>query len=159
MFNIFSGFSDSSAEMPVRQLPAGQIKNEGLVVSADPGLVALATDGWIIKQKIEALQKELKVISDKLQNTLGAGAALAVDGVCRVNVVSRESFSLTDPERARALLGGRFDDLVDVGLSFTLTDKLKALVSDPDEPLAEPLRGCVAVKSSTSVTFRPGKAL
>lgn len=156
MFNIFTGFSDSAAEMPAQNLslPRGQIENGGQVISADPDLVALASDGWTIKQKIEVLQKELKVITDRLQNTLGAGSTLTVDGVCKATISGRESFVLIDPDRARAFLGGRFDDLVDSTVSYTLTDKLKALVNDPDEPLSEPLRGCVAVKYSTSVAFR-----
>jgi len=154
LFNIFSDFSDSAAEMPCAKLPSGQIENGGQVVSADPSLVELASDGWTIKQKIEALKKELKVITDKLENTLGAGSTLTVHGLCKATISGRERFVLIDPDRARALLGGRFDDLVNSSVSYTLTDKLKALVSDPDEPLAEPLRGCVAVEYSTSVAFR-----
>lgn len=156
MFGIFNSAADNTS---ARQLPAGQIENDGLVCSADPGLVALASDGWIIKQKIEALQKELKGITDQIENSLGVGASLAVDGVCRVTISARESFTLADPERLRAVLGGRFEDLVDVREEYKLSDKLKELASNPDEPLAELLRECIKVKCSTAVTFRPGKAL
>ena len=66
MFGIFNSAADNTS---ARQLPAGQIENDGLVCSADPGLVALASDGWIIKQKIEALQKELKGITTLFTDT------------------------------------------------------------------------------------------
>ena len=160
MFSMFAKATDSESNpVAARQLPAGQIENDGLVTSADPGLVALATDGWIIKQKMDALQKELKAITDQIENSLGAGASLAVDGVCKVTVSARESFSIADPDRLRSVLGGRFDDLIDVREEYKLSDKLKDLASNPDEPLAELLRECITVKSSTVVAFRPGKAL
>ena len=160
MFSMFSKAADSGNNPGAhRQLPAGQIENDGLVTSADPGLVALATYGWIIKQKMDALQKELKAITDQIEKSLGAGASLAVDGVCKVTVSARESFSIADPDRLRSVLGGRFDDLIDVREEYKLSDKLKDLASNPDEPLAELLRECITVKCSTTVAFRPGKAL
>ena len=122
-------------------------------------MIALTVDGWIIKQKIDALTKQLKEITGKLENSLGAGASLAVDGVCKVTVSERTSFSLTDPEQAQKILGGRFEDLVASEVSYSLIDKLKEMVLDADHPLAAGLRGCIAIKSGVSVTFRAGKAL
>ena len=139
---------------PVRQLPAGTIENGGQVVSAGPDLVGLAVDGWIVKQKIDALQKELKTITTALENSLGAGAALTVPGACRVTIAERTTFNLKDPLHARQLLGGRFEDLVQTSLDYTLTDKLKELVLDGDHALSAGLRECIEVKTSTSVTFR-----
>lgn len=161
MFNIF-GSSRNSVETPAisaEPLPAGVIENDGVITSADVGLVALACDGWVIKQKIDALQKELKTISARLENSLGIGAALSVDGVCRVTLSGRQTVTLTDPDKCEALLGGRFTDLVESHVEYTLTDKLKAMALDPDHPLSEGLRSCIVVKDSTVVTFRPGKAL
>jgi hypothetical protein len=139
---------------PFRPLPAGTIENDGLMVSASPDLVALAVDGWILKQKIDALQKELKAITTQLENSLGAGAALVADGVCRVTIAERTLFALNDPDKARELLGGRFDDLVQAAVEYTLTDKLKEIVRDGDHALSAGLRECVGVKTSVSVTFR-----
>lgn len=165
MFNLF-GKPAQTVSVPVEllpdaapSLPAGQIENDGHITSASPDLVALACDGWIIKQKIEALQKELKEITEKLENSLGAGAALAVDGMCRVTLSSRQTVKLTDVDKCEALLGGRFHDLVETHIEYTLTDKLKAMALDPDHPLSEGLRSCLVIKDSTVVTFRPGKAL
>ena len=39
----------------LRQLPGGLIERDGRSTSADPDLIRLAADGWIIKQKIDAL--------------------------------------------------------------------------------------------------------
>lgn len=160
MFN-FRNSSRSAAETAAepRPTPAGQIERDGRMVSADADLIALACNGWIVKQNIEALQKELKGITDQLENSLGAGATLAVDGVCRVTLSNRQTFRLTDVEKCQALLGGRFDDLVETSLEYTLSDKLKAMALDPDHPLSEGLRSCILIKDGTTVTFRPGKAL
>lgn len=160
MFNIFGNYRNDT-ETPVAMAepqPAGMIEHDGTITSADAGLVALACDGWVIKQKIDALQKELKGITARLENSLGAGAALAVDGVCRVTLSSRQTVTLTDPDKCEALLGGRFTDLVESHIEYTLTDKLKGMALDPDHPLSEGLRSCIVVKDSTVVTFRPGKA-
>lgn len=139
---------------PPRQIPAGSIEINDQYVSASPDLVGLAVDGWILKQKIDALQKELKTITAQLDNSLGAGAALTVEGVCRVTIAERTTFTLTDPLHARQLLGGRFEDLVQTSLEYTLTDKLKEMVNDADHALSAGLRECIAIKTSTSVTFR-----
>ena len=162
MLNIFRNIPDPSSvepKTPAPQLPAGAIECAGRITSADSGLVALACDGWLIKQKIDALQKELKVITERLENSLGAGAVLAVDGVCRVTLSERTTFKLDDPETCAALLGGRFADLVDSAIQYPPTDKLKEIVFDPDHPLAASLRACFTIKNATAVTFRPGKAL
>lgn len=143
-----------AVETSPRQLPAGSIEIDGQFVSASPDLVGLAVDGWIVKQHIEALQKELKGITVKLENSLGAGAALTVEGACRVTIAERTTFTLTDPLHARQLLGGRFEDLVQTSLEYTLTDKLKDMVRDGDHALGAGLRECIAIKTSTSVTFR-----
>ena len=162
MFNFFKATpsqNEPADEPAYGALPAGLIENNGQCVSASSDLVALACDGWVIKQKMEALQKELKAITDKLENSLGVGAALAVDGVCRVTLGNRQTFKLTDVDKCAALLGGRFADLVDSSIEYTLSDKLKAIVLDPDHPLSKELRGCVLIKNIAAVTFRPGKAL
>lgn len=165
MFNMFgkpAQTAPAAVELepePSHALPAGQIENDGAITSASPDLVALACDGWIIKQKIDALQKELKTITDRLENSLGAGAALAVDGVCRVTLSSRQTVKLMNVDKCEALLGGRFNDLVETHIEYTLTDKLKAMALDPDHPLSEGLRSCIVIKDSTIVTFRPGKVL
>lgn len=159
MFSKTAGKTEVAAAAAVAPLPAGQIERDGLMTSASPDLVGLACEGWAIKQKIDALQKELKAITEKLENSLGAGAALAVDDVCRVTLSERQTFKLMDPDKCAALLGGRFPDLVDSTVEYTPTDKLKDMVLDPDHPLAASLRGCFAIKTSTTVTFRPGKAL
>lgn len=158
--SLFGNSKTAPAPAPVSPaLPAGYIERESTYTSADSDLVALAVEGWIIKEKIDALQKTLKAITEKLENALGVGAALAVDDTCRVTIAERTTFKLTDPDTAEALLGGRFQDLVTTQIEYTPTDKLKAMVLDPDHPLSAGLRACMTIKSSTTVTFRPGKAL
>jgi len=136
-------------------IPNGSVESNGRAVQADIGLVALALQGFSIKGQIENLEGQLKAINDRLENSLGPGSVLVIEGVCRIPIASRQTFKLTDPETCKALLGGRFDDLVYSSVEYTLTDKCKAIVLDPDHPLSESLRACVAIKESRSVTFRP----
>lgn len=157
MFNsIFSRAADPSASQDPapRHDPAGVLERDGQALHASPDLVALVMDGWALKQQIDDLQKQLRVITDQLQNSLGAGAKLTVDGVCRATISARQSFVLSDVPKCQALLGGRFHDLVDETVEYTLNSKLKAIVLDPDHPLSAGLRDCVTIKDSLSVTFR-----
>jgi hypothetical protein len=154
MFNIF-GKTDDLPSRHTGPAPSGRIENDGRCTSASPDLIALALEGFDLKGQIEALETRLKTVSDRLANSLGPGAVLVVDGVCRVPIASRQTFKLTDPETCKALLGGRFDDLVDSSTDYTLTEKFKAVVLDPDHPLSESLRACVAIKETRYLAFRP----
>ena len=73
----------------------------------------------------------MKAITGQLENSLGAGAKLSVDGLCSVTISERTTFSLTDPAHAQEILAGRFEDLVATAVSYTLTDKFKDLVGVP----------------------------
>lgn len=154
---MLSNFLSRKAEAEAKadpKLPPGLLECDGQAIHASPELVTLAVDGWNLKLRIEALQAELKAINSRLEETIGAGAKLRVEGVCTVNVSGRQIITLTDVGIARQVLGGRFTDLVDERTEYTLTDKLKELVLDADHPLSESLRGCIQVKDSVSVTFR-----
>lgn len=135
-------------------LPSGILEHDGHAIHASPDLIELAIQGWKLKLQIDALQTQLKAVSEKLQNALGAGAKLRVDGVCVVSVSGRQSMTLTDVGLCQQLLGGRFQDLVAERAEFTLSDKLKEIVLDADHPLSAGLRQCVQVKDSVSVSFR-----
>lgn len=142
-----------------RQLPAGILEIDEDQSVADPDLVALAVDGWIIKQKIDALGKEFDAIKKRLIDSLPVGAQLRVDDVTTVSVIGRCSFKLTDAVACRKILEGRFDDLVNETPTYKITDKLKDMTLDPDHPLSEALRACFSVDDSVTATFRPGKPL
>ncbi|MBK8508773.1 MAG: hypothetical protein IPL51_09015 [Candidatus Competibacteraceae bacterium] len=105
MFNIF-GKTDDLPSRHTGPAPSGRIENDGRCTSASPDLIALALEGFDLKGQIEALETRLKTVSDRLANSLGPGAVLVVDGVCRVPIASRQTFKLTDPETCKALLGG-----------------------------------------------------
>lgn len=149
-----SASAPTTPDEPARRLPEGILEHDGQALHASPDLVALVVDGWELKQQIEALQKQLRTITDKLQNSLGAGTSLTVEGVCRATISSRQVFVLSDVHKCQAFLGGRFADLVDESVEYTLTNKLKEIVLDPDHPLSAGLRDCVLIKESTSVSFR-----
>ena len=152
--SFFSKSAPVTPAEPARRLPEGTLEHDGQAMHASPDLVALVMDGWDLKQQIEALQKQLKVITDKLQNSLGAGASLTIKEVCKMTVSGRQALSLTDVETCQQLLGGRFYDLIEERTEYTLTSKLKDIVLDPDHPLSAGLRGCIAIRDSMAVTFR-----
>jgi hypothetical protein len=158
MLNTLFGKAPSAPAAGRRPPLTGLIERDGQCVSADEGLLALAAEGWAIKGQIDDLKARLDGITDALQNSLGAGAALVVDGQCRVALAERLTYALKDVERCKGLLGGRFDDLVAASVTYTLTDKLKELVQEAEHPLVKSgLDQCIAIKRSMSVTFRPVK--
>lgn len=150
MLNLFSRKETAEASVAM-----GRIENDGHCVPARSDLTELAIKGWEIKQQIEALERDLKTVTKQLENSLGAGAVLIVDGLCRVTLSARQTVTLTDPERCRNILGGRFDDLVIETASYALSDKLKDIARDPDHPLSGPLRECLAIRDSVTVAWRP----
>ena len=152
---MFSNFLSRKAETKTDpKLLAGLLECDGHAIHASHDLVELAVDGWSLKLRIETLQAELKAINSKLEETIGAGAKLWIESICTVNVIGRQTITLTNVELARQVLGGRFTDLVNEHTEYTLTDQLRELVLDADHPLNELLRSCVQIKNSTSVTFR-----
>lgn len=156
---MFSNFLSRKAETEAKaktdpKLLAGLLECDGHAIHASHDLVKLAVDGWSLKLRIDALQAELKAINSELEETIGAGAKLRIEGICTVNVTGRQTITLTDVGLAQQVLGGRFTDLVNERTEYTLTDKLKELVLDADHPLSESLRSCLQIKDSTSVTFR-----
>lgn len=155
MFNIFSGFSDSAAEMPFAKLPKGFLERDGQTVHASPDLVELAQDGWALKLKIESMLQDFKAINDKLQKALGVDVKLRVEGLCTVNISGRKKLTLIDADLCQQLLGGRFSDLIDERTEYNISDKLKEIVMDADHPLCESLRSCIEIKESVSTNYRP----
>ena len=156
---MLSNFLSRKAETEAKakadpKLLAGLLECDGQAIHASPDLVALAVNGWNLKLRIEALQAELKAINSRLEETIGAGAKLRVEGVCTVNVSDRQTITLTDAWLCQQVLGGRFTDLIYERTEYTLTDKLKELMLDADHPLSESLRSCIQIKDSVSVTFR-----
>ena len=148
---MFNFFPKSAAPAT----PPAHLEVDGAPAPVTADLVARAVQGWEIKQRIDALEQELKRITTDLSDRLGAGTALVVDGLCRVTVSPRQTVTLMDPDRCRDLLGGRFDDLVLETTRYTASDKLKGIALDPDHPLSEPLRPCLRIDDSITVSFRP----
>lgn len=156
---MLSNFLSRKAETEAKvkadpKLPTGLLECDAHAIHASSDLVALAMDGWSLKLRIDALQAELKAINSKLEDAIGAGAKLRIEGICTVNVTGRQIITLTNVELAKQVLGGRFTDLIYERTEYTLTDKLKELVLDADHPLSESLRSCIQIKDSVSVTFR-----
>ena len=152
MFNLFPSKLSASATLPL-----ARIESDGEQRPAPPDLVALGHDGWELKLKLDELQKQLQQIKDDLQARLGPDATLVIDGACRIAIVPTQRMTLTDVETCRGLLGGRFADLVRAETAYTLSDALKDILLDPDHPLSEPLRTCVAIKQGVSVVFRAAR--
>ena len=82
---------------------------------------------------------------------------MEIFGQVKLTLTERETIQITNVEQMQAMLGGRFEDLVETRLSYTLSDKLKTMLADGDHPLSEGLRACCAFKTNGSVTYRPVK--
>ena len=140
-------------------LPEGEkvARDTGEVTPLAADDVALVVRGWELKRQIEELEAQLKQINAQLIEAHGAGVSLVVPGVCRVSIAEREAVRVVDAERLRAVLGGRFDDLVRVEVAYKVEPRLVEMACDADEPLSPAIRACLSVGRSASVTWRAEK--
>lgn len=124
--------------------------------AVEPALVHTALQAWEIVQKIEALEAELKTHKDQLAQAL-AGQSLVVPGVCRVSVATTSSVSIVDAEKLQTLLGDRFNDLVDISVSYKPSEHLLQMASDGDDPMAPAYRALLKVRRGTTVRITAEK--
>ncbi len=129
-------------------LPIGYIEIAGQRVTASDTVVHHAIELWQRQQAgkdIKAEQDQLKIELLDGYKDLDPSAAIVIPGVCRVTLkrgaVKRV---IKDLGAVRALLGARFDDLVDSKTSHSTTAKLDAIIDDDRDELGLALRGFVA---------------
>lgn len=142
---------------PTVARPACTLTRDGQTLALDTDASALLCSAWNIKQTFDDAKVDLDVLNARLLDAYGPGCVLEIPGQAKLTLTERETVQITDPEQLRAVLGGRFEDLVETRLEYKLSDKLKALLADGDHPLSEALRACCAAKLSGSVTYRPVK--
>lgn len=130
-------------------LPAGYIEVAGERVEASETIVVSACELWHLQQ----VGKDTKAKMDRLKGELLDGyrdlepsAAIVIPGICRVTLkrgaVRRV---IRDIGAVRALLGARFDDLVETRVAFGTTGKLDAILDDDADTLGLALREHVTV--------------
>ncbi len=126
-------------------------------MALDAASIRLVLQGWDVKKKIDALKDDLDGINSKLIEAHGTGSSLVVTGVCRASLSEREVVKISDADKLRAVLGGRFDDLVRTEVIYKPEARLIEMAADGDEALSPSLRACLAVGKSSSVTWRAEK--
>ncbi|GIX12028.1 hypothetical protein [Elioraea sp.] len=134
--------------------PRGQVRVGEETRPLDPETAALLAEGWRQKEAIAAAEERLREINAALLARHGAGAVLVLAGVCRATTAARQSVTVEDAERLRAVLGDRFDDLVRSDTVHRPEARLVEMALSADEPLAPALRAALAVRESTTVTWR-----
>lgn len=113
--------------------------------------------GWALRLQIEKLQAQLDEINEALLEGHGPGCTLMIPGLCRASLAERRLPKIIAADKLRAILGGRFDDLVREEVSYKAEGKLLAMAADGDEPLAPALRECISYAVSQAVTWRAEK--
>jgi hypothetical protein len=148
----------SSNKVAVIEMPRGEkIGNDGEIVALSAEDVRLLSQGWDIKMQIGNLEKALAEINASLIKAHGAGVSLIVPGVCRASIAEREGVKIKDAERLKAILGGRFGDLVKTVVDYKPEQRLVEMACDGDEPLQPAIGACLTVSKGTSVTWRAEK--
>jgi hypothetical protein len=84
----------------------------------------------------------------------GVDVSLVLPGECRIPIAERETVKVSDPERLRQVLGGRFEDLVEASVSYRPTPKLLAIARDAGHPLAAIVSELLAVSTTQTVSYR-----
>lgn len=123
-------------------------------VPLDAATIRKVLEGIAAKRRLEEAKERLEAINAELLQAHGTGCSLVVPGVCRASLSERVSVQVTDADRLRGVLGGRWVDLVDERVSYRPTEKLIELTSDGDHPLQAAVGECLTVSRSQSVTWR-----
>ncbi|MEW5790010.1 MAG: hypothetical protein ACOY4L_09005 [Pseudomonadota bacterium] len=150
---------EQDAKVASAGLPAGEkiVRDGGEITPLSAADIRLVMQGWELKKRIDELDAQLKEINAQIIAAHGAGASLIVHGVCRASIAEREAVRIKDAERLRAVLGGRFEDLVKTEVAYKPEAKLIEMAFDGDEPLQPAIGACLVVGKSASVTWRAEK--
>lgn len=132
----------------------GMIRRGDETRPLDADTAALLAEGWRLKQEIAAAEQRLRAINDALIARHGVGAVLVLAGVCRATTAARQTVTVEDAERLRALLGERFGDLVAEETRYRPEARLVEMALSADEPLAPALRAALSLRDTQSVTWR-----
>lgn len=125
-------------------------RESGQESSAPAKLVSTALQAWALKKQIAELEAQLEPLNATLTKAL-QDASLVIAGVCRAIVASSTRVTVADAEKLRAVLGERYDDLVETRETARPLDKLLEIASDGDHPLQASVNACLKVGKSTSV--------
>lgn len=140
-----------------KTLPHGMIVNKatGEAAPASARVVELVLEGLEKDQAIKPLTQRLNAIKTELKTLVPPNSVVTLDELAEVPITLRQQVVIVDEARLKAALGKRFVDLVNIHVEYQPTEKLLALASDADHPLAETLRACLEVKETLSISFKP----
>lgn len=116
-------------------------------------VAALAARGWELSCAVKDAKAELETVNAALIEALGAGAKIVSEHAA-VTLAERQTTTVVDVERLRAVLGGRFEDLVKSDTKYTVGADLKTIASDAGHPLQAAVSACLKISASTAVTYR-----
>ena len=152
-------FSKKSPVVPTAApaLPACTLTRDGQTLALDAEASALLHAAWDRKRQVDEAKADLDAMNARLLEAYGPGCTLEIPGQAKLTLTERASVRIADPHTLKALLGGRFDDLVNTRIEYTTSDKLKELLADADHPLSDAVRSCCTFGASSSVTYRPVK--
>lgn len=116
-------------------------------------------DLWIrLDQTVLSLIKEASTIELLIKSRAIPGEKIITPAGAVVSVVESFSVTLSNPDKAREVLGDQFDDLVSTqatyGVSYKPLAALKALACDGDNPVSKALAGAMTLKSSLSISYK-----
>ncbi len=118
--------------------------------------VALVRRGAELTRLIKDQQTELKKINDQLKKEIGPGVSLVLPEEVRVPISESFTQSINDVDLLRAVLGRRFNKLVDRSESFKPTAELLSLTLLADDE-AFAINSCLATRTSQTVKYLPIK--
>lgn len=142
---------------PMRAVAVMHDRLTGEEAAAPRGLVDLAKRGWEIKVEMDRLEQELRAIQDRLLAQMHVGESIVIPGVCRVTRSLRQRVDIADAEQLMALLGSRFEHLVETKVRYRPTGRLVAMGTDGDHPLQREIAACMEVQETPVLSWRAEK--
>ncbi len=120
-------------------------------------LTELALHAWEIKKELDRLKDELSRCNEKIAQAVSPGCAVEIPGQVRITVAERQTVKVTDADALEQILGPRFEDLVDIRVSYRPLPKLVRMATDGDDPLGKTVRQALSFETGVTVTYRYAK--
>lgn len=134
--------------------PAVLTAKSGAQAVCPTDLAAQVRRAWELQHQIELKKAELDAIKTTLQHIVPEGGSVVLPGECIATVANRSTVKIADPERLQGVLGALWRECVIEESTYKPTDSLITLSGDADSPISGPIRDCLAVSSTTTLTIR-----
>ncbi|CQR43686.1 conserved hypothetical protein [Thiomonas sp. CB3] len=117
-------------------------------------IAAQVRRAWELQHQIALKKAELDAIKAVLLHIVPDGGSVVLPGECIATVANRSTVSIADTGTLRTVLGALWTECVTEETTYKPTPALIDLSADGDSPISGPIRDCLSVSASTTLTIK-----